>query len=77
MTYYLSFLLKLSESLDVVDAELVKFESDPNDKDILDKIFRLVHTIKGLAAFWGCRALNLLPMRVRPFWANSATVIYP
>ena len=41
------FLTETSESLDVVDMELVKFEQDPNNAGILDNIFRLVHTIKG------------------------------
>lgn len=45
------FLMESSESLDVVDAELVKFEQDPNNAEILGNIFRLVHTIKGTCGF--------------------------
>ena len=41
------FLTETTESLDVVDMELVKFEQEPNNAGILDNIFRLVHTIKG------------------------------
>ena len=41
------FLTETSESLDVVDVELVRFEQDPNKAKLLDNIFRLVHTIKG------------------------------
>ncbi len=52
------FLTETTEALDVVDAELVRFESDPNDKDILDKIFRLVHTIKGTCGFLGLPRLE-------------------
>jgi len=49
------FLTETSESLDTVDNQLVRFEQDPNNAKILDNIFRLVHTIKGPAAFSACR----------------------
>ena len=39
------FLTESSESLAVIDVELVKFEQDPQDTAILQNIFRLVHTI--------------------------------
>lgn len=45
------FLTETNESIDVVDAELVRFEKDPNDKAVLDNIFRLVHTVKGTCGF--------------------------
>ncbi|MEQ1863844.1 MAG: Hpt domain-containing protein, partial [Micropepsaceae bacterium] len=52
------FLTESAESLTVVDAELVKLESDPNNKDVLQKIFRLVHTIKGTCGFIGLSRLE-------------------
>lgn len=45
------FLTETAESLDIVDVELVRFETNPNDKDVLDKVFRLVHTVKGTCGF--------------------------
>ena len=45
------FVTETNESLDVVDVELVRFEQDPNNAKILDRIFRLVHTIKGTCGF--------------------------
>ena len=45
------FLTETSESIDVVDVELVRFEQDPNNAEILGNIFRLVHTIKGTCGF--------------------------
>ena len=54
------FLTETSESLDVIDMELVKFEQDPNNADILDNIFRLVHTIKGTCGFLGLPRLEAL-----------------
>src|SRR5690606_13325824 len=43
---------------DVVDLELVKLEQDPNNKGVLDNIFRLVHTIKGTCGFLGLPRLE-------------------
>jgi two-component system chemotaxis sensor kinase CheA len=54
------FLTETNESLDVVDVELVKFEQDPNNEDILGNIFRLVHTIKGTCGFLGLPRLESL-----------------
>jgi two-component system chemotaxis sensor kinase CheA len=52
------FLTETAESLDVVDNELVKFEQNPNNKEVLDRIFRLVHTIKGTCGFLGLSRLE-------------------
>ncbi len=54
------FLTETNESLDVVDVELVKFEQEPNNAQILDNIFRLVHTIKGTCGFLGLPRLEAL-----------------
>lgn len=54
------FLTETSESLDVVDVELVKFEQEPNNAQMLDNIFRLVHTIKGTCGFLGLPRLEAL-----------------
>ncbi len=52
------FLTETAESLEIVDAELVKLERDPNNKDTLGRIFRLVHTIKGTCGFLGLSRLE-------------------
>ena len=52
------FLTETAESLDVVDVELVKFEQEPNNAEILDNIFRLVHTVKGTCGFLGLPRLE-------------------
>jgi two-component system chemotaxis sensor kinase CheA len=54
------FLTETNESIDVVDAELVRFEQDPNNAKILGKIFRLVHTIKGTCGFLNLPRLEAL-----------------
>lgn len=52
------FITETSESLAVLDQELVKLEQNPNDQAILGNIFRLVHTIKGTCGFLGLPRLE-------------------
>ena len=45
------FLTETNESLEELDLDLVNLEQNPNDADLLGKIFRLMHTIKGTCGF--------------------------
>jgi len=54
------FLAETGENLDTVDRELVRFEREPNNRDILRNIFRLVHTVKGTCGFIGLPRLEAL-----------------
>jgi len=54
------FLTETHESLERVDAELVRFEREPDNANILANIFRLVHTIKGTCGFLGLPRLEAL-----------------
>ncbi len=45
------FLTESGELLEQLDGELVTLESTPQDPDLLNKIFRALHTIKGSASF--------------------------
>lgn len=54
------FLNETGESIDTVDRELVRFEQEPNNRDILNNIFRLVHTVKGTCGFIGLPRLEAL-----------------
>jgi two-component system chemotaxis sensor kinase CheA len=54
------FLIETNESLDVVGVELVRFEQEPNNAEILSNVFRLVHTIKGTCGFLGLPRLEAL-----------------
>lgn len=47
------FLIESNENLDRLDQELVKLESDPTSRPLLDNIFRTIHTIKGSCGFLG------------------------
>ena len=54
------FLTETNENLDLVDVELVRFETEPDNSEILANIFRLVHTIKGTCGFLGLPRLEAL-----------------
>jgi len=52
------FLTETSESLSLLDQELVRLEQNPNDPKLLGNIFRIVHTIKGTCGFLGLPRLE-------------------
>ncbi|MEG3618275.1 chemotaxis protein CheW [Magnetovibrio sp. PR-2] len=52
------FITETSESLTEVDLQLVEFEKDPTNAEILGNIFRLVHTVKGTCGFLGLPRLE-------------------
>ena len=54
------FLIESSENLDRLDQELVKLESDPSSKELLDSVFRAIHTVKGACGFLGFARLEKL-----------------
>src|SRR3954447_21073788 len=45
------FLTECCEGMATLDAELVNLERDPEDRDRIARIFRIVHTIKGTCGF--------------------------
>ena len=54
------FLTETGEGLDQLDVELVRFEQEPNNAEMLKTIFRLVHTVKGTCGFLGLNRLAKL-----------------
>src|ERR1700740_589574 len=54
------FVTETTEIRAVVDVELVRFEQDPNNAQILANVFRLVHTIKGTCGFLALPRLEAL-----------------
>jgi two-component system chemotaxis sensor kinase CheA len=47
------FLTEAEESLDKIDPLFVEIEKKGHDKDLLNEIFRIMHTLKGAAGFLG------------------------
>ena len=47
------FVTETREGIEALDGELVRFEQNPDNPEILGEIFRLIHTIKGTCGFIG------------------------
>ncbi len=45
------FVSEAQEHIDNIDSKLLTLETDPEDSDILNSVFRVFHTIKGAAGF--------------------------
>jgi two-component system chemotaxis sensor kinase CheA len=54
------FLLESHENLDQIDRDLVELEQDPNSRDLISRIFRAIHTIKGTSGFLAFGRLETL-----------------
>jgi two-component system chemotaxis sensor kinase CheA len=54
------FIAETNESLGLIDNDLIALEQNPNDKEIIGNLFRLVHTIKGTCGFLGLSRLEKL-----------------
>src|SRR5262245_29917614 len=54
------FLLETHENLGQLDLDLVSLEREPGEREILARVFRTLHTIKGTAGFLGLAKLQAL-----------------
>jgi two-component system, chemotaxis family, sensor kinase CheA len=54
------FLIESAENLDRLDQDLVKLEGAPSSTELLARIFRTIHTIKGTCGFLGFARLEKL-----------------
>jgi two-component system chemotaxis sensor kinase CheA len=54
------FLIESREGLDSLDQDLVELEENPRNKEVLARIFRCFHTIKGTSGFLGFQKLEKL-----------------
>ncbi len=52
-----SFIVETKEILERLDVDLLELEKKPDDKELLNQIFRSFHTIKGTSGFLGLEAL--------------------
>ncbi len=53
-----SFIVESNEILEELDLDLVQLENKPDDDELLKKIFRAFHTIKGTSGFLGLEKLT-------------------
>jgi two-component system chemotaxis sensor kinase CheA len=54
------FLVESHENLDALDGDLVALEQDPASRDLISRIFRTIHTIKGTSGFLAFGRLETL-----------------
>lgn len=54
------FLVESFENLSTINEDITRYEKDSANKDILNKIYRTVHTMKGSASFLGYHKLQEL-----------------
>ena len=55
------FLAEAAESMVELDVDLVSLQNDPGNAALLDRVFRLVHTIKGAAGLhMGTQGLTVI-----------------
>ena len=47
------FLAESSEMLEALDQNFVKLETEPTNTELLNEIFRCIHSMKGSAGFLG------------------------
>ncbi len=52
------FLVESYENLDQLDRDFIELEKDPRDREMLARIFRTIHTIKGTSGFLGLEKLQ-------------------
>ncbi len=58
LTIRREFISEASEMLEAVESAFIELEQNPGNKPVIDKIFRLAHTIKGSAMSCGFNALG-------------------
>ncbi|MFC1552696.1 chemotaxis protein CheA, partial [Candidatus Latescibacterota bacterium] len=56
----MDFISEAKEHLDSIEINMVNWEKDPQDNEIINSIFRPFHTIKGVAGFLNLIAVNRL-----------------
>ena len=59
-SFYEDFLVEAQEHFEQIETNFLALEEAPGDLDLLNAIFRSVHTIKGAAGFLGLTKVCLL-----------------
>ena len=57
------FLVESYENLDQLDQDLVTLEAEPANPDMLSRIFRTIHTLKGSCGFLGFTRLESVAIK--------------
>ena len=60
------FLVEAFELIEQIDHDLVELESNPEDLELLNSIFRVAHTVKGSSSFLNFDVLMSLVLELQP-----------
>jgi len=60
----LEFIAESLEHLDGIDNNLFEYERNPDDAELIDSIFRAIHSVKGSSGFLGLDEINKLAHRL-------------
>jgi two-component system chemotaxis sensor kinase CheA len=55
-----SFVVETTEIFDGLESDLLRLENHPDDDELVDQIFRAVHTVKGTSGFLSLEQLSVL-----------------
>lgn len=58
-----SFIVETKEIIDSLDVDLIELEQNPKDEELINKVFRSFHTIKGTSSFLNLNKLTTLTHR--------------
>jgi len=61
---FLEFVAESLEHLEGIDGDLLEYEKNPEDRDLIDSIFRAIHSVKGASGFLGLDQINALAHRL-------------
>ena len=64
LTALQGFVDETNESLENIEAAFIQLETDPSDLEIINKIFRPVHSMKGNSGFFGLTNINKFAHRM-------------
>lgn len=60
MEIFEGFLIETQELLDTLTSDLMEIEQNPDDDELINKIFRSFHTIKGTSSFMGVDKISTI-----------------
>jgi len=60
----LEFIAESLEHLEGIDRDLLEYERDPQNRELIDAIFRAIHTVKGTSGFLELDQINALAHRL-------------
>ena len=64
------FLKEAPEHLDQMNLNLIQLQEDPEEEDLINEIFRNVHTMKGSASFVGLKEINEVSRKMEEVIGN-------